>query len=148
MRAFGSAVTQFETIAIGIESSSPWMISTGALTRASSAVQFQSPREPKVAGFVFVIPKRIASGGAAQRSDFTTVTLVDFAKRGGVMIDQYSRQAAVISEDFSNPFCSSSARLRCSSVSLFVNDAPYSSKNLPFTGGIGERKIIRSTFSG
>src|SRR5882672_4625349 len=114
MRAFGSAVTQFETIAIGIESSSPWMMSTGALTRASSAVQFQSPREPKVAGFVFVIPKRIASGGAAQRFDFTTVTLVDFARRGGVMIDQYSRQSAVTSDEVLNDI--SPARLRWSSV--------------------------------
>src|SRR5882757_5782278 len=124
------------------------MMSTGDLTRDSSAVQFQSPREPKVAGFVFVIPNRIASGGAAQRSDFTTVTLVDFARRGGVMIDQYSRQAAVTFVEVSKAFCSSSARLRCWSVRRLVSDAPYSSKNFPFAGGMGERKIILSTFSG
>ena len=77
-----------------------------------------------------------------------THRLIYYDQRGGVMIDQYSRQTAVTSVDDSNAFCSSSPRLRWSSVSRVINDAPYSSKNFPFNGGMGERKIIRSTRSG
>src|SRR5215212_7120537 len=117
------------------------MMSTGALTFARSAVQFQSPRELKVAGLVLVMPKRRAAGGAAHKSKFTSVAESDFATRGGVMIDQYSRQTAVTSPSVSND--SSFARASCASVSRARRRFPYSSPNAPLRGGIGERKIIR-----
>src|SRR6185503_4859745 len=55
-RALGRADAHSATIAMGIASSSPWMISAGALTFFRSAVQSQSPSDPNVVGLVLAVP--------------------------------------------------------------------------------------------
>ena len=83
-----------------------------------------------------------------QKSDFTTDGFTDFESLGTVLMAQNSRQAATMSPDSYCLLQLGRALLLRVREALELIVAPYSSKNFPLRGGIGARRIMRSTWPG